>query len=481
MLWSGVFLTWFGTALRLLGLAETSFWNDEFFTVFFAQQPLGRSLELMLADAVHAPAYFVLVRPFVHHGDFVARFPAVIPGILAIPCMIVTTRHLFRDPSLALWAGALVAVNPLHIWMSRMTRPYTLLFLVALLSGYYFLRLLRGDRTVFNWAIFLVLSALLYLTHYFGVWVALAQFLVLAVVLRNDAMFLRVWFGVQIIAGIPLLVWLFALSQQETLSFGIGWIPAPTLFDLLLTLGSLITGYYGAANAYLLPATVLALAGLGLALWHIVQHPLQNQTALYGIFLTLPSVIVVFVLALNFINAFVDRYFIVILPGLLWISLYAWRTTLRPQLFTVAMLIIIVSSMGYVVVTLIEGDAEREDWRSAIEQVALEYQEGDQLLINPAHGILPLRRYWPNDDIGALTVHVDNAAADDVLARSLRVWVLFKNPNTNVHNETVQADFDPYTETTALADWLQPRRSAVASVYEYRGITVLLLTSTAQE
>lgn len=476
VLWLGMLLTLGGALLRLIALADTSFWNDEFFTVFFAQQSLERSFELMLIDAVHAPAYFVMVRPFVHDGDFIARLLAVAFGVVAIPIAIGTTRRLFHDHTLALWVGALVMVNPLHIWMSRMTRPYSLLFLVALLTSYYFLRLLQGHRSIRNWLLFLVLSTLLYLTHYFGAMVAIAQFLVLVIVLRNDAMFLRVWLLVQIIAGAPLLGWIVALSQQESLSFGIAWIPVPTLLDPLLTLGSLLTGYYGADNAYvLLPAMMLVLFGIALGLVQLAQHPLQNKAVLYGGFLTIVPLVLVFVIALNFINAFVDRYFIVILPGMLWLVVYAWWQALPTQAFSGIMLLIVLSGGLYASVTLQTGADEREDWHDAVQYVAAHYQPGDTLLINPAHGILPLRRYWPGTDVDSLTVHVDDDTADTLLDADGRVWVLFKNPNVDIHREILQADFDPLNSEAALSEWLQPRRAYIQTITAYNGVTVLLL------
>ena len=55
--------------------------------------------------------------------------------------MIFMVVQLYQDREMALWAGALMAVNPFHVWLSRTARPYTMIFLLALLASYFFLML----------------------------------------------------------------------------------------------------------------------------------------------------------------------------------------------------------------------------------------------------------------------------------------------------------------------------------------------------
>ena len=478
LIWTTVVFTIIASLLRLTRLSTTSLWNDEFFTIFFAQQSLGRSFELMLIDAVHAPAYFVLMRPFADSGDLVARIPAVFFGIISIPLTITITHQLLRNQQLALWAGALVMVNPLHIWMSRMTRPYTMFYVMGLLTIYLFFKLLRGKRSIAMWMLFFFISTITYLTHYFSVFIPMAQLLLMMIVLRNDAMFLRIWLIVQMVAGLPLLGWIIALSQQEGLSFGIGWIPDPALYDIIVTPISIITGYHSLSTWYLLPLGLLAIMGIALAIRNLWQAPRQHTVLLYAWLLVFPSVIFVFVLALNFINAFVDRYFIILLPTMIWLFVTGWQKTLAPRHFSIVMLVMMLGTGLFSTVTIFNNDAEREDWIGVWEMIDSRYQSGDAVLIEPEVGLLPLRRYADGHIDEANIIHIQNAESDTLDQTYARVWVVFRNPNTNIHREFTAADFDVFDTTRPLTKWLQDRHNNIDQTYEFNGVKVLLITFT---
>lgn len=201
-----------GFALRMLDLGDDSLWSDEAFTVFFAQAPAREFFDLLLADGVHVPAYFALMRILPLGNDFLLRMPSVLMGTGGIALFMWVTRRLYGSPRLALWAGALLAFNPYHIWFSRMARPYALFFLVALLTSYVFLILLRGERSTGRWIAFGALTATAYMTHFFAAALPLAQYAVFAFALRGNRGMLRRWLLVQLVAFMPLAWWIYRLG-----------------------------------------------------------------------------------------------------------------------------------------------------------------------------------------------------------------------------------------------------------------------------
>lgn len=461
-----------GSILRLWGVADVSFWNDEFFTVYFAQKPLAESLDLILIDAVHAPFYFIIVRPFADGSDFLARVPSIAFGLAAIPIVVYGIRRLYDDDTIAILAGAFIATNPIHVWMSRMSRPYALFFLLAFLVSYYFLRLLRGERSWQSWGIFFILSLVSYITHYFGVMLPLAQFLTMVFLLRNDAVFLRIWFVLQAIASIPILAWIVALSQQEALSFGIGWIPDPTLLDIPYTYWSMGSGFYGTTVWYLFGGVVLVSIGLIGSLLYVRRNWRMDAATLYWLMLTVWPVALVFFLSQVFINAYADRYFVVLLPGLMMLIIIGVRHVFQPRMAVLLLGLLMLQTTLFIGGTILSGTDEREDWDDVIAYLDEHIQPDDLILTDPPALVLPFRRYPSRIDEQNLVTIED--LEQPVYADRARVWIVFRNPNINVHRQTAADSFDPFNEPEApTSDWLKNR--TILERHEFKGLEILLI------
>ena len=78
-------------------------------------------------------------------SDFALRSFSVLMGTAGIIRVMWAVARLYRSPWLALGAGALLALSPYHIWLSRTAQVYALIFVPALIASYAFLRLLAGS------------------------------------------------------------------------------------------------------------------------------------------------------------------------------------------------------------------------------------------------------------------------------------------------------------------------------------------------
>lgn len=131
-------LTAAAAALRFYKLSEWSYWSDEAFTIsdsnaFYEKDP-GRLPEHALSFRLYG-AWFALARSFGWQVDeWVARaFPAALGALGVFLTSWLGARPAGRKA--ALFAGALVAVSPFHLYWSQNARSYALEVTLAIPAG----------------------------------------------------------------------------------------------------------------------------------------------------------------------------------------------------------------------------------------------------------------------------------------------------------------------------------------------------------
>ena len=191
-------------ALRVYRLDSQSLWYDEAVTAKVASQGIGE-LTRWTADDIQPPLYYYAAAGWLRlagRGEWALRFPSAFFGMLTVPLMWAVALRLFgrgRSGRVAALAAALLAaLSPLYVYYAQEARMYTLLTFLGLLAGYALLRATadagrqtkdEGRRTkhrhhvssfVFRlssvkwWFLFVIASAALLYTHYFGVFLLLA-------------------------------------------------------------------------------------------------------------------------------------------------------------------------------------------------------------------------------------------------------------------------------------------------------------------
>lgn len=461
--------------LRLWELGRASLWIDENFTAFFAHAPADKFFEFLLIDGVHVPFYFMVMRLFPADPDFLLRLPSALMGVVSVALLMGIVQQFYGNSRWALWAGALLAFNPFHIWYSRAARPYALFFLVVLLASYYFLRLVKGHRTPAYWVAFTLASMAAYMTHYFALALPLAQYIVLAFVLRGQATFFRWWLICQVIAGIPLLVWIGALSQQEVISFGIAWIPDLKITDPFVTLSNLLVGYDGADLLYFLPALLIGTALLIIGIIFAWRQRKTDLPAFYAFWVVVAALVPVTIIS-TFRPVYHDRYFIVMLPALILLVLAGGRQLARSEWMTVALVVLLVTGSTSVAIRLSNREEEREGWRAASQKIEHEFAAGDTLMVINGGVLIPFERYT-DESFDPPTVEIE-FEEPPLLQNGGRVWVLYRNPGESLHRQFAMPAFDPFDrengDDSPLAHWVRAHEAALIDEREYPGVTVLL-------
>jgi uncharacterized membrane protein len=174
-----------GAVLRFGTLARQSFWLDEAFTAWDVN---GGFLEVFRRVAAHEttpPLYFVLAWGWgkvFGTGEFELRALSALLGTATIAVAYLAARQ-FVARRTALVVAGLVATSPFLVWYSQEARSYSLFALLGAASLYFLgVALSTGSRKAIRW--WAVISVLAVATHYFAVFLAVAEAAVLLSVPR---------------------------------------------------------------------------------------------------------------------------------------------------------------------------------------------------------------------------------------------------------------------------------------------------------
>jgi hypothetical protein len=326
--------------LRVFRLAESPPWLDECCTILTITHPGGILADLK--DDTNPPLYFFLLKAW--SGFFGLSTPALrafsaIAGIATVAALILWLRRCLFSGHVALLAGFLLAVSPLHIRYSQEIRGYTFMVLAGVLACWSFYGALRRN-TLYGWIGHAVLYVAAIYAHDVNLCL-LPAFWVIAWVEHAGKRWSRILIShtAAMIAYVPYFLYGLGQSKQE----GLRWIaefwratpPALALPKSLwaLTPGGRIPEYIRAYSPA--PATVwlaavwiavLALA-LPLLLW---RHKRLRSRAL-GL-----AVLIVFPLGALFVYSIlrqpiylVGRYDLCVQPA--WTALLAASSVILAQ------------------------------------------------------------------------------------------------------------------------------------------------------
>jgi 4-amino-4-deoxy-L-arabinose transferase-like glycosyltransferase len=170
-------------ALRVHKLEVQSLWYDEAVTAQVASRGVAE-LTRWTAEDIQPPLYYYVEAAWTRlqgRGEWALRFPSLFAGVLIVPALWVLARRLFGHDLAgriaALAAAALAAISPLYVYYSQEARMYAQLTLLGVLAGYALLRAMSAEQRrseILWWAGFVLSSAAMLYTHYFGAFLLLA-------------------------------------------------------------------------------------------------------------------------------------------------------------------------------------------------------------------------------------------------------------------------------------------------------------------
>lgn len=224
-----------GAVLRFYGLGREGIWYDEAVSVAVSKLGFKDIIKWVFDNTAETnpPFYYMLLSlwtPLLGDSEAVSRIPSAIFGSLSIIAIYAVGRLLYNKRT-GLVAALILAVSAFHLKYAQEARGYTLMVCLILVSYYSFLRLTIRRSTLYA-AVYIISTALLVYTHYYGTMIILAQnifcFTLLLKRRKIGAVSPGGWIRLQVFTGLvllPGLIFLAVIALKIQKGF---WVPDPS-------------------------------------------------------------------------------------------------------------------------------------------------------------------------------------------------------------------------------------------------------------
>jgi len=331
------------------------------------------------------------------------------------------------------------------------------------------------------WGAFIGASAIAYATHFTAVGLFGAQAMIFFFN-KQTHRWSRRWLAAQAVAAVPVLIWTY-LVLRDLPPVASYWIPRPELRDIPLTLWNMTLGYDGVFKWAMVPGLMIFTLGIILGLGYALGDRQRDERNFFWMWLIVGPLAFSFLLSTLIVSIYVDRYFMVLLPALLLLMVQAWAR-FSPRLWRVALGVIIATCLYSVLFSFVDGSYHRDDWRDAAAYVAERVEDGDAIVLERDNTFEAFTRYYQQsapylagEAEDAEFILLSEMPDMDALEQTTeRLWVVYRNPNEDVHRLGLMPDFDPFDpDLSAMGEWLSAYRLQVLEIQTFNGLKVLLL------
>jgi hypothetical protein len=381
------------TFLRFYQIDKLSFWTDEIWTMIYATSNLK---DVFWRDP-NMILYYLLIRYwsqiFPGASGGMLRALSGIFSVASIPVVFLLGRTMrvsrVQATTVGLIAALLVTINAYHIQYGQELRAYSLVFLLATLSTFLLIKAIEEPSSPNHWWIwYTIVSVAAIYSHFFALFVLIAQAASLLVLLLGNAHAFPFKGGLT--SGIamailiaPVVIVVYKIQAIK----GISWISELTFSDIR-EFALYLTGKEGEPLLilYLLAGSIGLLTGVRAWLGKNLIEKWKFTLMANCLFLPVVSVLV---LSKVITPMFMPHYLLLVMPyltvltgvgivtlaSLKWKSLKLWVITL-PAGLAILVLIVALSAAG---VKSYYEDFRKEDFRGAAQFLTGECSEGLRL------------------------------------------------------------------------------------------------------
>lgn len=404
-----------GFALRIYNIGGESIWYDEAISVAVAKLGFVEHLRWIAeVDDNNPPLYYTLLHlwiPIFGDSEASVRMLSAVFGSLSILVIYALGKLLF-DKKTGLLAASILAVSIFGIMFSQEARAYSLMAFLALLSFYFLLRLTMSKSRVYA-AAYVISSVCLLYSHYYGIFVVLAQniwfFTELALKRRVGNLGLLKWIFLQGLIVVLFLPSSFLLARNTAAIKKGFWITEPTLNDIL----GYFTLYAGASFllCVFLFFTLLAVAGPGLIkrinlperFYGLEDYNQEGAGISYGsrIYLLLAWIFAVvfipFILSYLSSPILIYRYTIAAAPAFYMLTARG-ISGLRLNM-AIVLVVALIAGLSIPGLYRYYVETEKYDWREAARYIQEEAGHGDFVVTYPKFEVKPAAYYLKRNDL----------------------------------------------------------------------------------
>jgi mannosyltransferase len=383
-------LTLIGAILRFYNLGYNSLWLDEASTLSFAIKSIPDIWQATTAGEFNPPLFYWAEHVMLVFGnsEVVLRFLPALLGVLTIPLIYLVGKE-FMDRNVGIIAAAAFAFSPFLLFYSQEARAYSMMLFFVTFSMIFYFRALKNNK-IMDWALFGLLSALAFWSHFYALVIigALALYALYEMVpkIRKSPGAAKPLVSALVIFGIiclPLILITIQLFAKRTAT-------APTFG--LQGLGLIAGTFEQVSGTEVAMYLLLILFAIG-----IVQAFLLDRNK--GIFLvSLTALTFVISYFLSFRIPMQPRYLIFLAVvyflaiALCYKSLYTWLKSSGAVYGLIVLLLVINAPTlaGYY------AGYTKDDWRGFSGQLQQLTRQGDVVVVVPGYVSQPLDYYYSN-------------------------------------------------------------------------------------
>ncbi len=423
-------------AVRVVDLGTKSVFADELASFQFAHLDWHSFWQLVFHSEANMSLYYVLLRFWIHFGDSVPflRFFSVIPAVATVPLIYVMGKDLF-SPMVGLFASVLFSLNTFHIFYSQAGRGYSLAVFFVTLSCWFFVRSLREPAKA-NLVAYVLISAAALYSHFFAIFVLVAQCVSLLLWRPPRATFLRQCISMLAVGALASPLFVFALVHKTT---PISWVEPTRGRDVY----HFFTYLSGSGLKFALSLIALALAAKEYfrpRLRH-AQVGTDWSFAFLAVWLLVP--IITTLLISIWKPVFSPRFLMICLPA--FVLLVARGLSLIRPAWTLYLVTAILIASCATALPRYYRQPGIEDWRSAIAYLHQHVAPADAILLNnPSFkDILEFSFHEFQTEPPTRNI-ISGPATEYLLKKSDRTWLIFCHANAyeEANTAALRARFD---------------------------------------
>lgn len=406
-------ILFFGVFLRLWNLNQ-SFWLDEAINVFAVREnSLSQLVTQYALGDFHPPLYHVVLFFWTRlfgFSEVATRMLSVTFGVATVFLCFSLFKRIFSKFAVVL-ATLFLATSPLHIYYSQEARMYAFTAFFALLSVYFFIKIIRdGVKAQKNiWLPYFFSTLFLLYSEYLPYFLVLSQNIIIFWQREKiGKKTIKKWIMTQLLLFACLLPWFPFLWRQLQIALHVAreftlWnqvVGQATLQSIAILPIKFLIGRISLTDkvlyGLLVSPLLLCIGGLSLRFF-LKERGKKHSLILFLLFL-LP-LFFAFITSF-FISVFSYFRFLFLLPLFYFILGISIETISKKSLRRLAILLFLMINLGSLFFFNTNKRFWREDWRSAVRFVESK-KEGTTLavMVNPAQnagyryytqGIVPL-------------------------------------------------------------------------------------------
>lgn len=365
---------------------------DEAQSIWQTSHSLKETLFIVAQD-VHMPLYHILFHfwtIFFGTSTEAIRFMSFLFFVACLPFIYLLARTVVSRPW-ALFAATLFTLSPFANWYANEARMYTLLALTSIISQYFFVRIMKGQKNSWPWY---TLAAIVgAYSHYFFMFGLLAQaiFYFFNVKRFPKRTFVK-FIGVAVAVIIAISPWIIYFLMQGAASTTRPRIAEPTPIDFFNVYSQFIFGFQSIGiNTMLVSAWPLMVV---LALVTVRRFTNPTFPVSYILVAAIVPVLIAFTLSFIISPFFLSRYMIAAVAPICILIVWLLARYSKKVAITVSVLLVLLSSTLFIQQMRSQQTPVRENFQQVSDYITKEATPRDAIAMSSPFTVYPFEYYY---------------------------------------------------------------------------------------